>query len=68
LTFANDQRPTTNDYFTYFPNINRNFSFVAAGISTVGQNRVRKARPHLQSRAGGIAATRFHDLPAFSRS
>src|SRR5208283_2565135 len=59
-------RPTT--YFTYFPNINFSFFFVAAGI-LAGSVRMEcaSADPHLQERAFGIADTvAFTTFAAFS--
>ena len=61
---ANDKRLMTNAYFKYFPNINCSFSFVAVGI-LAGSVRIAfaSARPHLQERAFGIAATvAVHDF------
>ena len=61
-------RPSTDDYFKYFPSINRSFSFVAAGI-VAGSVRMAfaSARPHLQERAVGIAKTvAFTTFAAFS--
>src|SRR5712692_7211494 len=65
---ANDQRPSTNDYPKYFPTINFNFSFVAAGtLSRSVKMACASADPHLHERALGRPATvAFTTLAAFS--
>src|SRR5258706_15750671 len=67
-TRANDSRLTTNDDYKFFPTINFNFSFFAAGIlSRSVKMPWASADPHLQDRASGVPATlAFTTLAAFS--
>src|SRR5882757_3143316 len=62
------QRLATNDYFTYFPTINFNFSFVAGGIlSRSVKMACANADPHLHDRVFGRPATvALTTLAAFS--
>src|SRR5712671_6630396 len=62
------QRLATNDYFTYFPTISFNFSFVADGIlSRSVKMACANADPHLQDRVFGRPATvALTTLAAFS--
>ncbi len=68
MLFANDQRPSTNDYFKYFPNIKSQLLFCRRrNLGWIGQNGMRQRRPHLQERAFGIADTvAFTTFAAFS--